>query len=99
MVKPRYGINLNNRIEIINHLYLIPYTNNITISITKYIITLPVSGSKNVNTDGNNVIKKHLVIINNSFLKVLFNFFHIIYATVIRCKDAYFYNDIISFNG
>ena len=43
-------------IRIANHLYLIPYTNSITIIIEKNIKIIPVSGSKNIQWDSRGVI-------------------------------------------
>ena len=63
--------NIRNNPDIINHLYLIPNTNNITNNIEKYINTIPVSGSKNASNEGINVKIKHLNIIVSSFLNVL----------------------------
>ena len=58
-----------------NHLFLIPLINNKDIQIMKYIITLPVSGSKNVKIDGIKVIINDLKINIKSF------FFLFLYKT------------------
>ena len=62
---------VNTIINVINHLYLIPYINNIVKQIIKYNITLPVSGSKKVNKAGIIVNNRHFSIIYISFFIIL----------------------------
>ena len=57
----------------INHLIFIPYTNSIIKADMKYIITLPVSGSKNVSIDGiRTIINTFNINLNSSFSVLVF---------------------------
>ena len=61
----------NNNVNTKKILLLIPYVYNITIDMKKYIITTPVSGSKNVKTAGISVNRKISENIFKLSLKVL----------------------------
>ena len=61
----------NNNVNTKKILFLIPYVYNITIDMKKYIITTPVSGSKNVKTAGISVNRKISENIFKLSLKVL----------------------------